>query len=93
MPLFTELAREAKRRAGDFKQQDLANTAWAFATVGNADAPLFTALAREGQRRAGDFNPQNLANTAWAFATSKEPAPDLLHPLLVLDAIAACGTK
>ena len=40
---------------GNFKPQELANTAWAFATVGQADAQLFTALAREGQRRAGNF--------------------------------------
>ena len=54
---------------GHFNPQALANTAWAFATVGQSDAQLFKALAREAERRVGDFNLQNLANTAWAFAT------------------------
>ena len=54
---------------GDFKAQELANTAWAFATVGKSDAQLFTALARVAERHVGDCNAQNLVNTAWAFAT------------------------
>ena len=54
---------------GNFNPQVLANTAWAFATLGQADAQLFTALAREAERRVGNFNPQDPANTAWAFAT------------------------
>ena len=47
----------------------MANTAWAFATLGQADAQLFTALAREAEQHLGDFNPQELANTAFAFVT------------------------
>ena len=66
--LFTALAREAERRLGDFDPQGLANTAWAFATLGQSDVQLFTALAREAERHLGDFDPQNLANSAWAFA-------------------------
>ena len=65
--LFKALAREVEQRVGDFNQQNLANTAWAFATLGHSDVQLFTALAREAERRVGDFNPQELANTAWAF--------------------------
>ena len=53
----------------DFNAQDLANIAWAFATVGQADKQLFTALARAAEQCLGDFNAQELANTAWAFAT------------------------
>ena len=53
--LFSALAREAERRMGNFNPQDLANTAWAFATL--------------GQPGLDDFNRQELANTAWAFAT------------------------
>ena len=63
------LAREAQSSVGDFNSQGLANTAWAFATLGQLDAQLFTALAREAERSVDDFNPQELANTAWAFAT------------------------
>ena len=55
---------------GDFNAQDLANTAWAFATPGQLDARLFAVLARAAKRRVGNFNAQNLANTAWAFAAA-----------------------
>ena len=55
--LFMVLAREADRRLGDLSLQNLANTAWAFATSGQADAQLFLALAREAERRLVDFNP------------------------------------
>ena len=54
---------------GHFKTRNLADTAWAFATVGQTDALLFAALAKAAEQRMGHFNPQNLANTAWAFAT------------------------
>ena len=53
----------------DFKSHDLANTAWAFATVSHKDEPLFSTLAAAAERRMKDFNSQNLANIAWAFAT------------------------
>ena len=66
------MARAAERRVGDFNAQNLANTAWAFAKLGQLDAQLFTALAREAERRVGDFNAQNLANMAWAFATVEQ---------------------
>ena len=66
--LFAALARAAERRPGDFKVQELANTAWAFATASQSDAQLFAALARVAEWRLGDFNVQDLANTAWAFA-------------------------
>ena len=55
--LFMLLAREAERRLDDFNPQDLANAAWAFATLGHMDAQLLTALAREAERRPGDFKP------------------------------------
>ena len=59
----------AAHRIGDFTAQDLANTAWAFVTLGQADAQLFKVFAREVEWHVGDFKPQGLANTAWAFAT------------------------
>jgi len=40
------MARVAEWRVGDFNEQDLANTAWAFAKVDQSDAPLFAALGR-----------------------------------------------
>ena len=53
---------------GKFKVQELANTAWAFATVDLFDELLFAALARIAKWRVGKFNAQELANMAWAFA-------------------------
>ena len=49
--------------------QELANTAWAFATVKRPEEKLFTALARAAERRVSEFNALSLANTAWAIAT------------------------
>ena len=68
--LFAALGRTAEWRLGDFDVQNLANTAWAFATANQSDAQLFAALARAAERLLDDFNVQNLANTAWAFATA-----------------------
>ena len=55
----------AERRVGNFNAQELANTAWTFATVDQSDALIFIALARAAEQRMTNFNPQNLANTAW----------------------------
>ena len=68
--LFKALANMAKRRLDQFNAQELANTAWAFATVGHKDELLFNALARMAERRLDQFNAQGLANTAWALTDS-----------------------
>ncbi|KAJ1631595.1 hypothetical protein T492DRAFT_869646, partial [Pavlovales sp. CCMP2436] len=47
---------------------ELANTAWAFATLGMPAPQLFEAIVRESEQRISSFEPQGLANTAWAFA-------------------------
>ena len=60
----------AERRLDDFNAQELANTAWAFATVGQKDEQLFKALARMAERRLAKFKAQALANTAWALTDS-----------------------
>ena len=62
--LVAALAREAERRLTHFNPQEVANTAWAFATVNYRDEKLFAALARAAERRLSDFNPQEVANTA-----------------------------
>ena len=67
--LFAALAMEVNLRAIEFNAQSLANTAWAFATLGQLDERLSASLAREAQLRVSEFNAQELANTAWAFAT------------------------
>ena len=56
-------------RLDKFSAQNLANTAWAFATVGQQDEQLFKALARMAEQRLDKFSVQSLCNTAWSFAT------------------------
>ena len=67
--LVAALVRAAERRLTTFNPQNVANTAWACATVNYRDEKLFAALARAAERRLSNFDPQNVANTAWAFAT------------------------
>ena len=62
--LFAALATAAEQHMGDFNEQSLANTAWAFATAGQNDALLLAALATAAERRMDDFKVQELANTA-----------------------------
>ena len=66
---------------GDFNAQELANTAWGFAAVGQSDALLFTVLARVAERRLGEFNAQNLTNMAWASMTADRPDASLFDAL------------
>merc|ERR1712185_151071 len=62
------LASAAEQRMKDFNSQELANTAWAFATVGHKDEWLFSMLAAAAEQRMKDFHLQELTSTAWAFA-------------------------
>eukprot|EP00634_Sargassococcus_sp_CCMP2135_P009826 CAMPEP_0198658928 /NCGR_PEP_ID=MMETSP1467-20131203/28817_1 /TAXON_ID=1462469 /ORGANISM="unid. sp., Strain CCMP2135" /LENGTH=57 /DNA_ID=CAMNT_0044395237 /DNA_START=18 /DNA_END=188 /DNA_ORIENTATION=+ len=48
----------------------MANTVWAFATVGVSALTLFESISVEASRRVREFNPQDMANTVWAFATA-----------------------
>ena len=70
--MLLALARAAEPRLDEFNAQNLANTAWAFATAGQLDEALFAALARAAEPRLGEFNAQELANTVWAFATADQ---------------------
>ena len=69
--LFMALARAAvaEQRMRDFSSQELANTAWAFATVGHQREQLFASLAAAAEQRMWELKSQAVANTAWAFAT------------------------
>ena len=49
--LFKALAKMAERRLDQFNAQELANTAWAFATAGQQDEQLFKAVAKMAERR------------------------------------------
>ena len=66
--LFAAIAKVAKQCVDKFNARELANTAWAYATVSQEDANLFTLLARTAEWRVGEFNAQDLANIAWVFA-------------------------
>ena len=87
--LMTALARSIERRVGDCNAQELANTAWAFAKVGQLDAVLFAALARAAERHMDSFKAQELANTAWAFATAGVSA----GPLSLFVALARAAER
>ena len=65
---------------GNFNPQNLANTAWAFATVGQPDVQLFMVLARAAEWSMGEFKAQCLANTAWAFAVVNYYSDRLFGP-------------
>ena len=54
--------------SGDFEEQGLAITAWAFAVAETRDASLFATLATAVQLCMGGFKMQELSNTAWALA-------------------------
>ena len=54
--LFASLARAVEWRLGNFNVQNLANTAWAFATVAQQDMQLFKALARVAGHCVDKFN-------------------------------------
>ena len=61
--MFDAIAASAEGRVERFIAQNLANTAWAFATASHRAPRLLDAVAREAARRADEFKPQELANT------------------------------
>ena len=80
--LWKELEGAALARSlNDFGPQELANTAWAFATAGHAAPSLFDAIGRESAGRVCEFKSQELSNTAWAFATAGHAAPALFDAI------------
>merc|ERR1719161_1445893 len=89
------LAAAAEQRMSDFKLQELANTAWAFAKVGHKDERLFSTLAAAAEQRMRDFNSQDLANTAWAFAVANFFSELLFWPTFAhrLEAIDLCACE
>ena len=69
-PLFRMLARMVEPHLSSLNAQNIANIAWAFATLGlRQDERLFATLAREAEKRANKFTAQGIANTVWALAT------------------------
>ena len=43
-------------QVSEFNAQQIGNTAWAFATLGQLDEALFAAVAREAKLRMSEFN-------------------------------------
>jgi hypothetical protein len=57
----------AEAVAGSFKAQELANTLWAYATMGREPgAGVMRGLEGRAEAVAGSFNAQGVANTLWA---------------------------
>ena len=79
--LWTAIAQEAQGRVGEFKAQELSNTAWAFATAGHKAPDLFEAIAQEAHGWVGGIKAQALSNTAWAFAKAGHKAPALFEAI------------
>ena len=75
------LADACRARVRDFEPQHLANTAWAFATMGIDARKLFDAIADAARSRLSEFKAQELANTAWAFAKSGIDARELFDAI------------
>ena len=91
-------AEEARPRLREFNPQNLANTAWAFATAGQPAPELFSAIGEEARPHLREFKPQELSNTVWAYATAGVAAPeaedvdiDVVETDLRIDVFRASG--
>ena len=63
----------------DFDPQHVANTLWAYATLGLApSASVMDKLSSAVERLARDFDPQGVANTLWALCVLQMEPPRLL---------------
>jgi hypothetical protein len=59
----------AEALAGTFKAQEVANTVWAYATMGRGPGTgLMRALEGLAEALAGTLKAQEVANTLWAYA-------------------------
>ena len=79
--MLIELARAAEWRPGEFKAQEIANTAWAFATLGQTHLEQFSAVSAEGALCPGRCTAQNIAHSTWAFATFTQQGEELFAVL------------
>ena len=73
----------AEALAGRFNAQNVANTLWAYATMGRAPgAGLMRELEGRAEALAGLFKAQDVANTLWAYATmGRAPGAGLMREL------------
>ena len=79
--LVPELQGRAEALAGTFKAQEVANTPWAYATMGREPgAGVMQGLSGRAEALAGTFNTQGVSNTLWAYATmGREPEIGRAH--------------
>lgn len=85
--VWEQLAACATNQSAQYQPQNLANLAWAYATVGHKAPPLFEMIEGEARERVSEFAAQGLTNLAWAYASVGYEAPELF------DAIAAYATS
>jgi very-short-patch-repair endonuclease len=79
--LFKKIEERASFLVENGKPQEIANTAWAFATL-NVPAPaLFKKIDARASFLVENGIPRNIAITAWAFAALKTPAPALFKEI------------
>ncbi|CAE8670102.1 unnamed protein product [Polarella glacialis] len=62
-----------------FSPRDVANLAWAMATLEQDNTRLLCRLAEVGVQKAGDFAAQDISNVMWAFAALAIKGTELLH--------------
>lgn len=62
------LAEDAVEKIAAFNAQNLANIAWAYATLELFPGALLGAVASAAIARRRELDPQSLANTVWAYA-------------------------
>jgi hypothetical protein len=83
--------------AGTFNAQDVANTLWAYATMGRAPgAGLMRVLEGRAEAWAGLFNAQDVANTLWAacvLSTFRSPEEQIRLVLTVVQRLVSLGNS
>eukprot|EP00747_Dinoflagellata_sp_TGD_P108871 gnl/TRDRNA2_/TRDRNA2_170548_c2_seq5.p1 gnl/TRDRNA2_/TRDRNA2_170548_c2~~gnl/TRDRNA2_/TRDRNA2_170548_c2_seq5.p1 ORF type:complete len:226 (+),score=43.95 gnl/TRDRNA2_/TRDRNA2_170548_c2_seq5:122-799(+) len=89
---FAELARAAERCIVDFNSEEIVNMSWAFATSNELDTELFAMLGRRAEQHMSNFGDKCLANVALAFTFAALPAPSILEPMSMLDAVGSQTT-
>ena len=75
--LKTAMELRADWLAANGSHQDIANTAWAFATLNHKSNALLAAIEKRSDWVVTNGLPQSIANTARAFATLNHPSPSL----------------
>jgi hypothetical protein len=66
--MMGQLERRAEAISGEFNSQHVANTLWAYATMGRKPGEgMMGQLERRAEAISGEFNSQEVANTLWSM--------------------------